>query len=113
VFAVWEATAKLLAEVRAGRGPRLLHCVTYRVKGHVSVDVAGYRDAVKHDQELERDPLVLAAKRIATQERLEAIGREAREEVVAALKAAHEAPWPDPSAAYTDVQDTGAGRWRE
>jgi pyruvate dehydrogenase E1 component alpha subunit len=112
VFAVWEVTGKLLAEVRKGGGPRLLHAITYRVKGHVSVDAAAYRDAAKHDQEIERDPLMIAAQRIASREQLEAIGREARAEVAAALAAAHAAPWPDKQAAYTDVQDTGAGRWR-
>ncbi|MEO8718461.1 MAG: thiamine pyrophosphate-dependent dehydrogenase E1 component subunit alpha [Burkholderiales bacterium] len=112
VFAVWEAAGKLIAEVRNGGGPRLLHAITYRVKGHVSVDAAAYRDAVKHDKELERDPLVIAAERIGKQDRLDAIGREAREEVAAALAAAHAAPWPEAKAAYSDVQDTGAGRWR-
>ena len=112
VFAVWEATGRLLAEVRKGGGPRLLHAITYRVKGHVSVDAAAYRDAAKHDKEIERDPLVIAAQRIAERDALEAIGREARAEVAAALRIAHEAPWPEAKAAYTDVQDTGAGRWR-
>jgi len=112
VFAVWDAAQDPIAEVRAGKGPRLLHCVTYRVKGHVSVDVAAYRDAAKHDKELERDPLVLAAGRIGDDEALVAIGREAREEVAAALKAAHAAPLPPAAEAYAHVQDTGAGRWR-
>jgi pyruvate dehydrogenase E1 component alpha subunit len=112
VFAVWQAAGKLLAEVRKGGGPRLLHAITYRVKGHVSVDAAAYRDATQHDKALERDPLVIAAQRIAKRDALEAIGREARAEVAAALKIAHEAPWPEAKAAYTDVQDTGAGRWR-
>jgi pyruvate dehydrogenase E1 component alpha subunit len=112
VFAVWEVTGRLLAEVRKGGGPRLLHAITYRVKGHVSVDAAAYRDAAKHDREIERDPLVLVAQRIASREQLDDIGREARAEVAAALAAAHAAPWPETSAAYTDVQDTGSGRWR-
>jgi pyruvate dehydrogenase E1 component alpha subunit len=112
VFAVWEAAGRLLVEIRKGGGPHLLHAITYRVKGHVSVDAAAYRDAAKHDHQIERDPLVIAAQRIASGEQLEAIGREARAEVAAALAAAHAAPWPETSAAYTDVQDTGAGRWR-
>jgi pyruvate dehydrogenase E1 component alpha subunit len=82
------------------------------VKGHVSVDAAAYRDAAKHDKEVERDPLMIAAQRIASREQLEAIGREARAEVAAALAAAHAAPWPEKQSAYSDVQDTGAGRWR-
>jgi pyruvate dehydrogenase E1 component alpha subunit len=112
VFAVWEAAGRLLADIRKGSGPRLLHAITYRVKGHVSVDAAAYRDAAKHDKEVERDPLMIAAQRIASREQLEAIGREARAEVAAALAAAHAAPWPEKHTAYTDVQDTGAGRWR-
>jgi len=116
VFDVWRATGALLPEVRAG-APRMLHAVTYRVKGHVSVDVAGYRDAVKHDKALERDPLVIASERIialgAAREALEKIGAEAKAEIAAALAAAHAAPLPDPRAAYAEVQDTGAGRWRE
>jgi len=116
VFDVWRATASLLPEVRAG-APRMLHAVTYRVKGHVSVDVAGYRDAVKHDRELERDPLVIAAERITAlgvaRSALEKVGAQAKAEIAAALAAAHAAPLPDPRAAYAEVQDTGAGRWRE
>jgi pyruvate dehydrogenase E1 component alpha subunit len=27
------------------------------------------------------------------------------------MKAADEAPWPDVSAAYTDIQTTGEGQW--
>ena len=45
VAAVHEAAGRLVADVRAGAGPRLLHAITYRVKGHVSVDPAAYRDA--------------------------------------------------------------------
>jgi len=116
VLEVWRAAGALLAEVRKGV-PRMLHAVTYRVKGHVSVDAAGYRDAVKHDRELERDPMVIAAARLGElnvpREKLEAIGNEAKAEVAAALTAAHAAPLPDPKAAYDEVQDTGAGRWRE
>jgi TPP-dependent pyruvate/acetoin dehydrogenase alpha subunit len=116
VLDVWHAAGGLLAEVRRG-APRMLHAVTYRVKGHVSVDAAGYRDAVKHDKALERDPMVIAAGKLAAlgvaPAQLEALGREARAEVAAALAAANAAPLPDPKAAYEEVQDTGAGRWRE
>ena len=44
VIEVYQAAAALVAQVRAGQGPRLLHALTYRVKGHVSVDPAAYRD---------------------------------------------------------------------
>jgi pyruvate dehydrogenase E1 component alpha subunit len=44
---VWQVHAlagELIAQIRAGGGPRLLHAITYRLKGHVSVDPAAYRD---------------------------------------------------------------------
>jgi len=36
---------------------------------------------------------------------------DARAEVQAAVDAATAAPWPDAQAAFTDIQDIGAGRW--
>ncbi len=43
---------------------------------------------------------------------IDAIDAAARDEIGAALAAAEAAPWPEASAAYEDVIDTGAGRWR-
>ena len=42
---------------------------------------------------------------------LDAIENAARDEVDTALAVADAAPWPEPSAAFTDVQTTGAGQW--
>jgi TPP-dependent pyruvate/acetoin dehydrogenase alpha subunit len=115
VFAVHEAAARLVREVRSGGGPRLLHALTYRVKGHVSVDVAAYRDAAELAAALETDPiartrghLLSAGVSAAT---LDAIENAARDEVDTALAIADAAPWPDADAAFTDVQTTGAGQW--
>jgi pyruvate dehydrogenase E1 component alpha subunit len=116
VFAVHEAAARLVSEVRGGGGPRLLHALTYRVKGHVSVDLAAYRDPAELAAALETDPiartrghLLSIGVRAAT---LDAIENAARDEVDTALAIADAAPWPDASAAFTDVQTTGAGQWR-
>ncbi|MBO9515575.1 MAG: thiamine pyrophosphate-dependent dehydrogenase E1 component subunit alpha [Variovorax sp.] len=114
VFAVHAAAGRLVAEVRQGGGPRLLHALTYRVKGHVSVDPAAYRNPAELAAALETDPIaqaraVLAASVDAAV--LEAIENEAHAEVGAALAAADAAPWPDASAAFSDVQTTGEGQW--
>jgi pyruvate dehydrogenase E1 component alpha subunit len=116
VFAVHEAAARLVNEVRSGGGPRLLHALTYRVKGHVSVDLAAYRDPAELAAALETDPiartrghLLSIGVRAAT---LDAIENAAHDEVDTALAIADEAPWPEASAAFTDVQTTGAGQWR-
>jgi pyruvate dehydrogenase E1 component alpha subunit len=116
VDAICDAAGEQLAAVRAGEGPRLLHALTYRFKGHVSVDPAAYRDASEVRTALEFDPLAVARQRWLAQggaaATLDAIDREARAEVEAAVAAADAAPWPDAALAYTDVQDTGAGQWR-
>jgi acetoin:2,6-dichlorophenolindophenol oxidoreductase subunit alpha len=117
VLAVHDSAAQLVQAVRAGHGPRLLHALTYRVKGHVSVDVAAYRDQHEVDEALRDDPIARArAQYLAlpgtSAEQLDALDRAAADEIEAAVAAADDAPWPDPSAAYTDVQTTGAGQWR-
>jgi pyruvate dehydrogenase E1 component alpha subunit len=115
VFAVHEAARRLVAEVRAGQGPRLLHALTYRVKGHVSVDPAAYRDPAELAAALETDPLARARARLLAEgvkaQALDAIEEAARAEVEAAVAVADAAPWPEASAAFTDVQSTGAGQW--
>lgn len=115
VFAVHEAAAALVAEVRGGGGPRLLHALTYRVKGHVSVDVAAYRDPAELAAALETDPIARARGQLLAAgvdaAVLDAIENAARDEVATALAVADAALWPEPGAAFTDVQTTGAGQW--
>ena len=110
VLAVDAAAARLAAKVRAGAGPQFLHAITYRFKGHVSVDPAAYRDGEEVSRALQNDPLVAMERHIGRE--AENIRREAEAEVQRALAAAAAAPWPNPRDAYSEVQDTGAGRWR-
>jgi pyruvate dehydrogenase E1 component alpha subunit len=115
VIEVYQAAAALVAQVRAGQGPRLLHALTYRVKGHVSVDPAAYRDPQELVAALLTDPMARLRERFKAQghdlSQLDALEDDATAEVQAALDAADAAPWPDASAAYTDVQTTGSGTW--
>ena len=115
VEAVWRAAHKLVATVRAGHGPRLLHAITYRVKGHVSVDLAAYRDPAELAAALLTDPIHKARQRFADRggdvKQLDAIEQAARDEVQAALAQAGSDPWPAAESAYTDIQTTGAGQW--
>jgi pyruvate dehydrogenase E1 component alpha subunit len=117
VLAVHAAAAKLVQAVRAGAGPRLLHAVTYRVKGHVSVDPAGYRDPQELLRALQTDPIARARAQFAAlagsnASQLDAIEHSATAEVARALQIADAAPWPEAATAFTDVQTTGAGQWR-
>ena len=115
VLAVDAAARELVARIRSGGGPQFLHALTYRVKGHVSVDAAAYRDQGEVESALQSDPLKLAGLRLATlgvaAGRIAKVDAEAHEEIEAALAAARAAPWPEANSAYTDIQDTGAGQW--
>jgi pyruvate dehydrogenase E1 component alpha subunit len=115
VEAVDDAVRALAGEIRAGGGARFLHAITYRVKGHVSVDAAAYRDADEVTRALEQDPLRTAAERLAArgvgESALAQIRAEADAEIARAVAAAHAAAWPEVAEAYRDVQDVGMGRW--
>lgn len=114
VLAVSRAAEALVNAVRGGSGPRLLHARTDRLKGHVSVDPAAYRNpddvaaAQARDGLARARALLLQAGRAAEVEEVECA---AAAEIQAALRAAAEAAPPTPQAAYTDIQDTGAGVW--
>ena len=116
VLAVDAAARELVARIRSGGGPQFLHALTYRVKGHVSVDAAAYRDQGEVEVALESDPLKLARARLAAlgvpAERVDEVDAEARVEIEVALATARAARSPDPAEAYADIQNTGAGQWR-
>jgi pyruvate dehydrogenase E1 component alpha subunit len=114
----WQVHAlagELIGQIRAGSGPRLLHAITYRLKGHVSVDPAAYRDPKEVQQAQRLDPLLLAQahyQQLGGQPAdLQQIDAAAAAEVAQAMAVADAAPWPEASAAYTDIQSTGEGQW--
>ena len=115
VLAVEAAAGPLIAGIRAGEGPALLHARTYRFKGHVSVDPASYRDPAELAEALKGDPIAIAHTKFVgmgmAASALDAIWAEAKSEVAMALASADAAAWPTVDAAYSDVQDVGAGQW--
>ena len=114
--AVDAAAARLIGEIRAGRGPRLLHAVTYRFKGHVSVDPGTYRDAAEVQAAKLNDPLLITRRQLleqgATEADIAAIDSAAQAEIEHALQVAEDAPWPEAAAAYDDIMNSGAGVWK-
>jgi pyruvate dehydrogenase E1 component alpha subunit len=111
-LSVLDAAEALVAAVRRGEGPRLLHALTYRLTGHTSTDPAAWRPAEEVEAAKAREPIArleawLAARGVEPAA-LAAIGAEAAAEMAEARQAALAAPWPDPATAFADVQDTGA-----
>ena len=105
----------LLAEIRKGQ-PRFLHAHTWRVRGHVSVDVQGYRDPQDLKDALAADPLLRARQQAmadgVSSVELDALDARAQAEADAAIAFAQQSAWPEPQSAYTDIQTFGAGIWR-
>ena len=105
---VWQAVTDAVERARAGEGPTLLDCRTYRFMGHFYGDQMGYMDAEELSRRSAADPVdalraaVLAAG-LAGVDELEAAEAGFAAEVAEALTAAQAAPDPDPADLYTDV----------
>jgi acetoin:2,6-dichlorophenolindophenol oxidoreductase subunit alpha len=100
VVAVWETFARFLGQARAGRGPLLLECLTYRLRGHYEGDPAHYRKALEADDWQEKDPILrLTRHGVAegwfAEDDTGAIEREAHEAVEAAVEFARASPFPE------------------
>ena len=112
VLAVDAAAKRLVAAIREGGGPRLLHARTYRLTGHTGSDPAAYRPASEVDTAQAEEPLIrarelLLAAGVAAAE-LDADAAAAQQEMTSAYHEAHFTPFPDAAEALTDVQDIGA-----
>ena len=116
VVAVDEVAGRIVADIRSGNGPHLLHVTTYRWTGHTSTDPAAWRDpneveAGKAGCPIARIRETLQADGVDSAE-CDAIASDALQEMQTARAAANQAPWPAGPVAYNDVQDTGAVAWR-
>ena len=108
-FDVFEKTGAALADCRAGLGPVLLECKTYRFGGHYVGDPLVYRSKQEAEDWIQnRDPLDLFEARVVEAAlvdagELRAIDLEVKELLDAAVAAAEAAPFPDLSELETDV----------
>ncbi len=99
--AVWGAFGELMTRVRAGEGPFLLECLTYRRRGHYEGDAQEYRDALADEEWSRRDPISQFEPRAVEQgwldeQTIETIRGEAASAVEDAVRYARASPWPDP-----------------
>jgi pyruvate dehydrogenase E1 component alpha subunit len=111
ILAVDEAARRLMADVRAGGGPRFLVCKTYRLCGHTGADPGAYRNKDELDAAWRDDPIARAEDLLAgcgiERAELEAARAAARAESAAVFAAAAGAPRPSAERALADVQDLG------
>jgi TPP-dependent pyruvate/acetoin dehydrogenase alpha subunit len=100
LWAVQEAATRAVDRARAGEGPTLLECKTYRHYGHSKSDPAPYRTKDELESWLERDPLKLARARLladgASEEQISEVEQRVTSQMDLAIENALAAPYPDP-----------------
>jgi pyruvate dehydrogenase E1 component alpha subunit len=104
---VHAAASEAIDLVRAGKGPYLLECMTFRMAGHYVGDAQHYRSkeelaGIKEKCPIERLQRHLQERGVKADE-LEAIGERARQEVQQAVERARAAPRPDPATVLDGV----------
>jgi len=108
VLAVYQATQGALARARAGDGPTLIECKTYRWHGHSEHDKAFYRTNEELAMWKSRDPIptfttYLKGLQVLTDEHEADIEARAKSTIDDAVEFAINAPDPAPEAAVTDL----------
>jgi TPP-dependent pyruvate/acetoin dehydrogenase alpha subunit len=109
VFAVYDAVQAAAARARAGEGPTLLECVTYRQRGHSENNpIATCRDMAEIEAWRAKDPLArmrihLVQRGILTDAIVARIDAEVGAEIEDAIAFAEESPSPGLDELYKDV----------
>jgi pyruvate dehydrogenase E1 component alpha subunit len=102
LIAVYGAVAEAVARARAGDGPTLVECTTYRWRGHSKSDRNLYRTQEEIEAWKQRDPIARLRERLVATGALDAaaadrLRQQAREAVAAAVAFAEASPEPDPA----------------
>jgi pyruvate dehydrogenase E1 component alpha subunit len=100
-FAVYAATEAAVAHARAGEGPTLIECETYRIRGHSRSDRNRYRTKEEIEYWKGRDPIAflerwLLADKVMSEAEIAAVHAEVEAEIQAAIRFASEAAAPRP-----------------
>ena len=103
VLAVAAVVRTAVERARAGRGPSLIECKTYRFLGHSKSDQRVYRSREEEAAWRERDPIArlrssMMEHGLASAAELDAIARDAAAAVDAAVDFAQSSPFPGPGA---------------
>jgi pyruvate dehydrogenase E1 component alpha subunit len=110
VEAVYEVAEEAVARARAGRGPTIIECKTYRWQGHHVGDPGDYRvrkDEKEKEKWMARCPVetyrgALLKSKVKESE-ISAVEGDVESEVAAAVKFAVDSPYPDASEAFADI----------
>ena len=99
---VIETVGWAVEQVRGGKGPALIECKTFRVRGHSEADKADYVPAALREEWLAKDPIprfedYLTREHILTPDIKAEIEEQVKAVVEDAVNFAEQSPEPDPS----------------
>jgi pyruvate dehydrogenase E1 component alpha subunit len=108
LLAVLDLSERMIARTRAGEGPVLIECKTYRYRGHSEHDAALYRDQEELIEWQSRDPIprfefYLEKKGHDIKRIREQIDERVNREVQAAVEFAESSPLPEPQESLEDI----------
>ncbi len=110
VLEVYSAAKKVIENARAGNGPTLVECKTYRHKGHSRTDPGKYRPDSEVEMWMSKDPLILFSNYLfsndlITKEVDEELKRKQIRVVEDAYQFAQDSPYPDEKEVAAHVYD--------
>lgn len=108
VFAINEVMEQAIARAKAGEGPTLVECKTYRWAGHWTGDPQVYRTREEVEEWKQKDPIKrlrtwMIEHHVLSEAECDAIEHKSIEAVEAATRFALESPDPDPARVMDDV----------
>ena len=113
---VYRTAQTAFDKARAGKGPSLIECMTYRHSGHSRADPAKYRPEGELDRWKLRDPIKIYRERLlqfgVAEKVIADIDAQVRKVVDDATEACKAAPNPPLDIITTDVYADGGWAWR-
>ncbi len=113
---VYREALKAYDKARAGKGPSLIECLTYRHSGHSRADPAKYRPEGELERWKQRDPIKIYRERLKafgiSDEQIAKIENEVKHEVDEATEKCKAAAPPPLDILTTDVYADGGYAWR-
>jgi len=108
ILAVWDASTRAIQRARAGDGPTLIQCKTFRMTGHSAHDDAGYVPPELFEFWEERDPINRFERFLTSRGLIDRVGIEQMQgrinhEIEEAIQIAEKDPFPEPEDCLRDV----------
>lgn len=108
VLAVYRTVKEAVDRARAGEGPTLVECKTYRYMGHSRTDPGLYRSKEEVEEYKAKDPIprlknYMLSEGIATENEIAAVEEAVEEELEDAIEFARNSPHPKPEDALKNV----------